>query len=177
MSQAPPPGDAPGGPAPGDQVTVLQPTTHEDIPRGGFGAHLLGSLVPLAIGVACVAYAFSIGVGSPTSPGAGMWPLIASGVLVVACVVLLVTERGGEDYEMFTAGTRNIVFGVISLGIFIFLFPRIGIEASTLLLMGFWLKVLGQESWKTTVVVSVGTLAAFYALFILLLGVPLPRLA
>jgi putative tricarboxylic transport membrane protein len=46
----------------------------------------------------------------------------------------------------------------------------------TLLVMVIWLRFLGGESWRMTAVVSVVTVAAFYALFVLALAIPLPRL-
>jgi hypothetical protein len=39
-----------------------------------------------------------------------------------------------------------------------------------------WLRFLGGESWRSTISVSVGTVAAFYALFLYGLGIPLPHL-
>jgi putative tricarboxylic transport membrane protein len=39
-----------------------------------------------------------------------------------------------------------------------------------------WLRFLGKESWISSVVISVGTVAAFYVLFVLVLQIPLPRL-
>lgn len=56
------------------------------------------------------------------------------------------------------------------------LIPTIGFETPSLLMMFVWLKLLGGESWRSSIVVSVVTVAAFYALFILGLGIPLPHL-
>ena len=56
------------------------------------------------------------------------------------------------------------------------LLPVIGFEVPSLVLMVIWLRFLGGESWRMTAVVSVVTVAAFYALFVLALSIPLPRL-
>ncbi|WP_418606236.1 hypothetical protein [Georgenia sp. SUBG003] len=45
-----------------------------------------------------------------------------------------------------------------------------------LLLTFFWLRFLGREGWRTSVLVSVGVVAAFYAIFVGALGVPIPHL-
>ena len=39
-----------------------------------------------------------------------------------------------------------------------------------------WLRFLGGESWRSTIVISVLTTAAFYGLFLYALSVPLPHL-
>jgi lysylphosphatidylglycerol synthetase-like protein (DUF2156 family) len=176
----------PGGAVPGDRAalppeepgTVLQPTTHEEIPRAGAWAHLVGSLVPLAVGVASLVWATQLGVGSPTQPGPGLWPFAISVVLAASSVVLLVFGRGRrEDYEKFTRGALTIALGVVSLGLFMVLFQRVGFELPTLLVLVFWLRFLGGESWRTTVLVAVGATAVFYVLFIVALGTPLPHIA
>lgn len=157
---------------------VGQPATHEEvIPRAGTGAHFVGSLVPLCIGVASLVYAMSLGVGSPTEPGPGLWPSVLSAALVATSVVLLIFGRRTEDYEKFTRRALAIVLGVVSLGLFVILFQRVGFELPTLLVFVFWLRFLGGESWRTTVLVATGATAAFYVLFIVVLGTPLPHIA
>ena len=39
-----------------------------------------------------------------------------------------------------------------------------------------WLRFLGHESWRSTIVISVVTTAVFYLLFLYALGIPLPHL-
>jgi len=39
-----------------------------------------------------------------------------------------------------------------------------------------WLRFLGGDSWRSTIVISVLTTAAFYGLFLYALSVPLPHL-
>jgi len=52
----------------------------------------------------------------------------------------------------------------------------VGFEIPSLLLCAVWLRFLGGESWRSTVAVSVVTVAAFHVLFVELLSIPLPRL-
>ena len=54
---------------------------------------------------------------------------------------------------------------------------RVGFEIPTVLLLVFWLKLLGGESWRVTASVSVLTTAALYLIFVVLLSAPLPRLS
>jgi len=66
--------------------------------------------------------------------------------------------------------------GVLSLGVFVVLFDVVGFQIPTLLLFVFWLKFLGGESWRTTLIISMLSTIGFYVLFVTLLGIPLPRL-
>ena len=56
------------------------------------------------------------------------------------------------------------------------LLPVIGFEIPALLLCLVWLRWLGGESWRTSIAVSVGTVAVFYVLFLYGLRIPLPHL-
>jgi hypothetical protein len=44
-----------------------------------------------------------------------------------------------------------------------------------LILCAIWLRFLGGESWRSTIVVSLATVAAFYLLFLYGLSIPLPH--
>lgn len=149
--------------------------TPETVPAGR-AVRLAATLVPLGLGVACLIYSLSLGLGTPAAPEPGFWPAIVSCLLLVASVVLLVSGHGADDCEGFTRSSLGIAFGVASLVAFVFLFNRIGVELACLGLFLFWLKVLGREPWRVTLAISVAGTAAFHLLFIELLGAPLPRL-
>ena len=51
-----------------------------------------------------------------------------------------------------------------------------GFEIPSLLLCAIWLRFLGGETWRSTVVISIGTVAAFYFLFLYGLRIPLPHM-
>jgi hypothetical protein len=61
----------------------------------------------------------------------------------------------------------------VGLGVLI---PLIGFELPALALCVVWLRFLGGETWRSTAVVSVVTVAAFYLLFLYALNIPLPHL-
>ena len=54
--------------------------------------------------------------------------------------------------------------------------PVIGFEIPSLLLCVVWLRFLGGESWRSTIITSIVTVAAFYFLFLYGLRIPLPHL-
>lgn len=136
----------------------------------------LGSIIPLLFGMFCLYYSyFILSLGQLTRPESGFWPFIVSGVIVLASLVLLATERDSGDYEPFTPRTRSVAFGVISTGLFILLMDQIGFVISGFLLLVFWLRFLGGESWRLTLSVSILAIIGFYLLFVALLGIPLPE--
>ena len=149
----------------------------EEIPRAGVVGHLIAGTVPVLLGLACLVYSVTLSIGTPVNPGPGLWPAIASVLLVGAGLWSIVFERQRRDGERFTRGGLGIGVGIGTLIVFVFAMRRVGFEIPTLLLLAFWLRFLGKESWLMTAIVSICTTAAFYVLFVVLLGVPIPRLA
>lgn len=167
----------PSAPLPPDEgVAALLHSDHENGPRAGRAVRLAGGLVPLAFGAVALLYSLRLGIGDPRDPGPGMWPLITSLGVVAGALVLLMTERSSADYEKYTRGTLKNMGGIASLVLYVVLLQSAGLELATLLLSAFWLKVLGGESWRTTVVMSLAMTVCAYLLFITALGAPIPRL-
>ena len=54
--------------------------------------------------------------------------------------------------------------------------PSVGFEIPAIVLSIVWLRFLGGESWRSTIVIAVATTAAFYLLFLYALKIPLPHL-
>lgn len=135
----------------------------------------LGGLIPLLIGLGLLIYSYTLSLGELTNPGPGLWPFIASFVIVLSSIAILATENDSEDYEAFTSGIKAVGLGLLSLCLFIPLFAYLGFIIPAFLLLTFWLRVLGNESWSLTLLVSVVCAIGFYALFDLALGVPFPE--
>jgi putative tricarboxylic transport membrane protein len=148
----------------------------EEIPRAGPVGHLVAGIVPVLLGLFCLVYSISLSVGTPVNPGPGLWPATASVLLIVAGLWSLVFERHRRDGEAFTRGGLGIGIGIVTLIVYVFAMRRVGFEIPTLLVLAFWLRFLGKESWLMTAIVSACTTAVFYLLFIVLLGAPIPRL-
>ena len=134
-----------------------------------------GALTALAVGLLAGWQARRLGVGSLTDPGPGLWPLIVSVVLVLTGAA--VALRPGDDAEPIGREAWIVVLGCVSLVAYTLLIEVIGFEIPTIALLVFWLKVLGEEPWRTSLTVAVGATVAVYAVFILALGVALPHLA
>lgn len=135
----------------------------------------LGGLATLAVGVFFMVGAYQLSFSLPTQPGPGpgLWPFLVSVVMVASSVVVLFTDRR-EDYERFTGRVGIIGLGLASLVVFIVAFAYVGFILPGFLTLAFWLRYLGGESWRTTLLLSVLFTAIFYVLFVPLLGVPFP---
>ena len=145
-------------------------------PAGGPAYQVVGALVALAVGIGGMVLALDYGLGSLRRPGPGLWPFIISAVIGVLAVALLVVGRHLEDSERFTRASFLPAVGILTFIALAFLLPVVGFEIPSLLLCVVWLRFLGGETWRSTVVVSVCTVAAFYFLFLYGLRIPLPHL-
>jgi hypothetical protein len=97
-------------------------------------------------------------------------------VIAALSAVLLVTGRTLTDSEAFTRSSVLPLVGAITFVAFGLLMPVTGFEIPGLVLCVIWLRFLGGESWRNTVVISLVTVAAFYLLFLYGLRIPLPHL-
>jgi putative tricarboxylic transport membrane protein len=132
-------------------------------------------VVALAVGIAAALGARELGLGSLTDPGPGLWPLAVSAVLVLTGAAVAI--RPGDDAEPIGRDAWAVVVACLSLLAYTTVIAAVGFELPTIALLAFWLRVLGGESWRTTVAVSVGATVVVYAVFVLALGVALPHLA
>jgi putative tricarboxylic transport membrane protein len=158
------------------QAEVTQGLEDERPPAGGPAYQVAGALAALAIGLIGTVLAYGYGLGSLQRPGPGLWPFIASALIVVLALVLLVAGRNLPDSEAFSRSSLLPAIGILTFVGLGALMPVIGFEIPSLLLCAVWLRFLGGESWRSTIVVSVVTVAAFYLLFLYGLRIPLPHL-
>ncbi|MFC4120113.1 tripartite tricarboxylate transporter TctB family protein [Nonomuraea zeae] len=145
-------------------------------PHAGPISQVAAAVVALAAGAAGVLGSLALGLGRLTQPGPGLWPFAISVVIVVLSATLVVTGRGLEDTERFSKSSLLTAIAVVTLVALAALLPLIGFEIPSLLLVFVWLRWLGRESWRSSIVISIVTVAAFYVLFVVLLQIPLPRL-
>ena len=158
------------------QAEVAQDLADERPPAGGPAYQVVAATVVLALGLTAAVLAYGYGLGSLRRPGPGLWPFVVSVVIAVLAVVLLLVGRQLDDAEKFTRSSLLVLIGgatFVALGL---LLPSIGFEIPAVLLGIVWLRFLGGESWRSTIVISIATTAAFYALFLYGLKIPLPHL-
>ncbi|HEY3556904.1 MAG TPA: tripartite tricarboxylate transporter TctB family protein [Kribbella sp.] len=156
---------------------ALQAELAEDRPpHAGPWSQLGAAVVAGLVGVGGLIGSLALGLGRLTHPGPGLWPFVISVVVTVLAVALALVGRYGTDTEKFSRSSVLTAVAVLSLVVFAALLPVIGFEIPSLLLTFVWLRFLGKESWISSIAITVGTVAAFYVLFVVLLQIPLPRL-
>jgi len=158
------------------EAEVAHDLEEERGPEGGPAYQLVGAAVGLTLGVAGAVLAASYGLGSLNEPGPGLWPFAISVVVLALSVLLLAVGRHLHDSEAFTRSSLQPVIGVVTFVGLGALMPLVGFELPALAMCVVWLRFLGGETWRSTVVVSVLTVAAFYLLFLYGLRIPLPHL-
>ncbi len=159
-----------------DQAALLAELAEERPPHAGPLAQLGAAAVTAAIGVAGLVASVRLGLGELTAPGPGLWPFVISVVITTLSVALALTGRHATDTEKFSRSSVMTAIAVATLVLLALALPVIGFEIPSLLLTFVWLRYLGKESWRSSIVISLCTVAAFYALFVVLLQIPLPRL-
>ena len=152
------------------EAEVAETLAEEELPPGGPAHQTVGALVALAVGIGGLVLALDYGLDSMRRPGPGLWPFAIAVVITVLSLALLVVGRRLEDSVSFS---RASVLPAIGLAV---LMPVIGFEIPSLVLCAVWLRFLGGESWRSTALVSVGTVTVFYFLFLYGLSIPLPHL-
>lgn len=155
---------------------VAHELEEERPPAGGPSYQVVGALVALALGVGAALLAYGYGLGSLNKPGPGLWPFIVGVVIAVMSAALLVVGHRLTDSEAFTHSSWQPAIGLVTFVVLAYLMPVIGFEIPSLALCIVWLRFLGGESWRSTVVIGVATTAAFYLLFLYGLRIPLPHL-
>jgi len=102
----------------------------------------------------------------------GLLICIASGVNFARALTL----RGERNKTFVQVGQLKMVLTVlIPTAIYAALVTWIGIYASSVLFIGFFMRWLGKYAWWKVVVVSVVTVAMFFVVFEIWFKVPLPK--
>ena len=163
--------------APTADATDDDSLVFEDVPDpGGPVLGVVAAAMPVVLGGIGIVLSWQLGVGKLSDPGPGLWPLIVAASMVAIGLALLATATRDTSTERFTAGTTGVLIGALSLVGYALLFERTGFEVATVLLAVVWLKVVGAESWRSTVLVALLSTAVLHVIFVELLSVNLPRL-
>jgi len=145
-------------------------------PLAGRVTDVVVALAVVGLGVAALLGSLALGIGSARAPGTGTWPLLVSVVLVVLGLGLLALTGRTRDAERFTRASWLVLAGLATMLGFVTVISVIGFEIPAVLLMFVWLRFLGGESWRTSVITSLVTVVGFYVVFVGLLAVPIPHM-
>jgi putative tricarboxylic transport membrane protein len=160
-----------------DAVHDVEEVEHElRPPVAGRLTDVVVAVVVVGLGVAALVGSLELGVGSARTPGTGTWPVLVSIALVVLGLGLLALAGRTRDAERFTGASRLVLAGLATMAGFVAVVAVIGFEIPSALLMFVWLKFLGGESWRSSIITSLATVVAFYVVFVGLLAVPIPHM-
>jgi len=101
---------------------------------------------------------------------------MVSAALIVLGLVLGARARHADDAERFTRASLLVLAAVATMGVLVAVIGVIGFEIPTAVLSFVWLRFLGHESWRTSIVVSLAVAVAFYLLFVVALDVTIPHM-
>jgi putative tricarboxylic transport membrane protein len=166
--------DLPAEPA--GQADPDEPEEPDRPPAAGPVTNLVTAGVVVILGGVAFAGSLRLGVGSPSAPGPGTWPTLVSAVLVVLGLVLAARFRHTDDAERFTRTGLLVLVAVATMVVFVALIDTIGFEIPTAVLALVWLRFLGRERWRTSIVISLAATVAFYLLFVAAFDVSIPHL-
>ena len=112
-------------------------------------------------------------------PRPGYFPFYIGLLIYIASVVNFARAfmlRGDRNKTFVQVGQLKMVLTVlIPTAIYALLVTWIGIYASSVLFIGFFMRWLGKYPWWKVLTVSVGTIVVFYLVFEIWFKVPLPK--
>jgi hypothetical protein len=159
-----------------DQPVADVPVEPERPPAAGPVTNFVIAALVMILGGAAFAGSLSLGIGIPAAPRPGTWPAIVGAILVILGGALAARARRTDDAERFTRSALLVLAAVATMAVFVAVIGIIGFEIPTAVLAFVWLRFLGGESWRTSVIVSLSAAVAFYLLFVAALGVSIPHL-
>jgi putative tricarboxylic transport membrane protein len=135
----------------------------------------------LILGIVYLIGSLNLGIGSATSPGAGLYPFFIGITLISLALPLFLLsikqkEPQQSQEEGFPKGKdlKRVVALALTFVFFAIFLKPLGYWVCGTALMGASLKLLGMQSWGKIVSISILTTAISYFLFVSLLQVPIP---
>ena len=144
---------------------------------------LMGILTALAsIGLMVKSAELNIGWVPERGPGSGAWPFWLSAGMLLASLATIVRwfrrlTPESRNLDLYMSRDTVVVVG-ISAGASLFLLAAthwIGIYASLMLFLLFYIKFVGRHSWAMTVALTIGIPVFVFCLFEWALKIPLPK--
>jgi putative tricarboxylic transport membrane protein len=141
--------------------------------------HPIMSVILMFIGIAIMGGSLRYGFGSFENPGAGFLPFFTGLFITVfsAAIFLLTLKRRWHPLRELWEGTRwpRAMMVTVCLIVYSAFLNDLGFLLSTILLMGFLLRLLERISWKVTLLATFLTTLGFYLVFQIWLEAQLPR--
>jgi len=142
----------------------------------------ISGIILLIVGMAVFLKSLTYPIGTFRTPGAGLFPLIASILLLGLSAILtlqaFLSKKGKElaptPFFPEQGAPRRILLGFAGLVGYRYLVPVVGFAPSTGLFILFLIKFLGGYGWKASIFSAVVTAIVAYYLFQVWLKIPMP---
>jgi hypothetical protein len=110
-------------------------------------------------------------------PKAGFFPFYVGLVILIASVFNLIQARGGWREGLFAdwGQLRQVLSVVAPTAVYVAIIPWIGIYFSSMLLIAFFMKRLGNYGWHLIATIAVGVPMVAFFVFERWFLVPLPK--
>ncbi len=136
----------------------------------------------LGLGLTVFLKSLTYPLGTLRRPGGGLFPLIASILLMGLSALLTLQAFRGKEVDKSSQSPffpekeapRRILLGFAGLLAYRYLLPFIGFGVSTAVFIFFLSRFLGRYSWGMSVVFAVITAVSSYYLFQVWLKIPMP---
>lgn len=131
----------------------------------------------VALGAAAAAYAATLGVVGPSGPESGLFPLVASLIVMGSGITLLVWPASRASAPAYPRGPALFrVLGVVGgLAFLAIAIPFVGFAISGAVTMMILLRTVERAHWLESLALSLGSIAIVVWLFGHVLGMALPR--
>jgi hypothetical protein len=159
-----------------EAVHQLEHDAEHRPPPAGPVTNVVVALIVITLGAVALVGSLSLGAGSAGNPDTGTWPLLISVALVLLGIGLALTARSNSDAERFSRSSWLVLAGLVTMIVFVALISVIGFEIPAAVLAFVWLRFLGHESWRSSIITSLAVVVAFYLIFVAALSVPIPHL-
>jgi putative tricarboxylic transport membrane protein len=142
----------------------------------------IANLLISIIGVVFLIASISLGLGTIWSPGPGLVPFMAAGLLILLSFGVALEDRLKKSDEKQSVRVydekkrkKMALLVVLSLFGYLIVMKLVGFRLSTFLLLVFLFKVPEKQSWKVVITVALLTMAGTYLIFDYFLRINFPK--
>ena len=140
-----------------------------------FRGEIVAGLFCALFAVLWIATALGLPYLGDYAPGSGFLPLWLGVSLLVLSAIHIVTSLRAPVAAAPSGHWRKVVAVTLGLIVCVAVIETLGFVVAVAAYLLFLLRVVEKESWRTSLGVSIGTIAVLFGLFRVWLQVPLPK--
>jgi len=129
----------------------------------------------IVFGAASAAYASSLGMVAPAGPESGLFPFIASVIVLGAGIILLLRPSSVAPDFPRGRGLWRVLGVIVGLIVMAAGMPYLGFSVTSFITMIILLRAVDQSSWLGAITLAFLSTASVFWLFGQMLGMALPR--